>query len=110
MAKIASILEIHKNITEINFLPSELMSIIRSKNVLYYVKCIELCQDKFLDDTQKVGLCTLEQYCPTEYSKFLECKSKNKNNECYNEQIEVDKCIKKPINQLLNIFKKSKSY
>jgi len=110
MAKIGSLLEIQKNIAEINFLPSELVMLIRSKNVLHYLKVMEGCQDKHQNNFQKVGLCTMEKYCPNEYVRFFECKSKNNTNECFNEQVDLDKCMKIPINQMLNILHKSKSY
>ena len=110
MAKIGSLLEIQKNISEINFLPSELMMIVRSNSVLHYLRCMESCQDTHQRNQQKVGLCTMEKYCPNQYVRFFECKSKNNKNECFNEQVEIEKCMKIPINQMLSVFHKAKSY
>ncbi len=86
------------------------MMLIRSRTVLRYLKIMEGCQDRHQNNFQKVSLCTIENFCPNEYSKFFDCKSKNNDNECFNDQVDLDKCMKIPINQMLNILHKAKSY
>ena len=110
MAKIGSLIEVQKNIAEIHFLPSELMMLIRNKNVLHYIKHMEACQETHQNNFQKVGLCAMEKYCPNEYVRFFECHAKINNNECFNQQVELENCMKPPIYQMLNMFQKAKSY
>ena len=110
MAKIEHLHEIQGNVQEINFFPSELFVIFRTKNVYEYIKYMDKCQEVFHDDKKKVSLCMLEKYCPHEVGRFFDCKEKEMRSICWSEQNQLEYCIKKPINQLMNILGKHKLY
>jgi hypothetical protein len=109
MSKIEQLHEIQGNIQNINFYASELLVIFQKQNVGEYIKNMDECQEIFNDDKIKVSFCMMEKTCPYELGRYYECKEKDKSI-CYGEQNVLEKCMKKPINQLMSILGKHKLY
>ena len=110
MSKVEMLHEIQGNIQEINFFPSEAFVIYRVKNVYEYIKHMENCKEIYVEDKKKVSTCLMERHCPHEIGMFNNCKEKDTRAVCLSEQVLLEKCVKQPVNQLMNILGKHKLY
>ena len=103
MAKLEQNLEISKNILNINFTNTELLRIMKSKQVSVYLSHITNCYEKYSNNDSDLFSCIMNSACPKEVESLKKCRKINSKSLelCAPILIHIEACLKRNNNSLI---------